>query len=285
MQGEGTADNPYLVENADHLWQIKDNTEGNHYLQVADIDLSTLGHEWGEGNFVGGYDGQGYEISNLTMTGAVEEAGLFSYSMPFYLRNINMVDVDINVYYEGSGIGGHTGGVVGYVLDDGEIESCHVKGQVIASGGHVGGVVGCHLGENVSIKDCSFEGEININGARGVGGVAGYIMVGEISDLKADVNWIVTNCFGLGGLIGRWDPNTDKEVLTIQNLNYEGDIEANNVEFLGGLISYYYVDDPDFLLKMENLQYKGNLNYAGSPNAVGGIIGYLEHGYQGGAVQ
>ena len=80
------------------LEAVADNLNGAYYL-TADIDLA--GDEWTplapdyETPFTGIFDGQGYVIRNMTITGDAESAGLFVYARGALFRNIRLEDLQM----------------------------------------------------------------------------------------------------------------------------------------------------------------------------------------------
>lgn len=147
--GTGTPEDPFLVENADQLNQVRRFTTA-HFKLNNDIDLGTPPYNEGKGwepigqfeAFQGGLDGSGYVIKNLTIERPEEEyAGLFGKTRQAVLKNIKLENVKVTgrVY---------AGGLAGY-MEDGIIEACHVSGSVKA-GYNVGGLVGTLEGGHIS---------------------------------------------------------------------------------------------------------------------------------------
>lgn len=92
----------YLVFTEEQLRAVAAGQFGwdKNYMQQADIQLSS--DEWlpiGTENdpFTGSYNGNGYEITGLTMKSSdAELAGLFGYAKGAHLYNIALRDVDID---------------------------------------------------------------------------------------------------------------------------------------------------------------------------------------------
>ena len=65
--GGGTQADPYLVYNADDLFQaISGAPEGTYFKQMVDIDFDGNPHPWPTCQFVNiTYDGNGYSVSNI----------------------------------------------------------------------------------------------------------------------------------------------------------------------------------------------------------------------------
>lgn len=140
--GEGTRNNPYIIKTAEQLSRIallgKNKKLRNDlwFKQAADIDLK--GKTWfpihgkdAEGlvcriNYDGGgYDIKNLQISNISSGSYVYYAGLFAFSIG-ELKNINLIDVDINcpeTYYV-AGICADFGGVM---------KNCYVSGKIKGS--------------------------------------------------------------------------------------------------------------------------------------------------------
>ena len=153
-KGSGTSDAPYQITSAADLTQLATDVNGGksysdmYFKQTADI---TLSGEWTpigtqSNPFKGHYDGGGFAIRGLRVTGNYKHAGLFGYissdryhgSQIFIeLKNINIVDCVIDVgTVDGSaagGIAGETGPV--------HITGNRVRGSITAYG-NTGGLIG-----------------------------------------------------------------------------------------------------------------------------------------------
>ncbi len=150
FDGFGIKTNPYLIEDAEDLKLLAkkvnsgETYEGKYFKQTADIDLNNetnwtpIGTVTNDGKdarpFKGTFDGDGYKITKLKVTGNSDNAGLFG-----------------NVW-------GAT------------IQNCNVTGE-IEGNNFVGGIVGS-TGKNTKILNCSFQGDVKGNEC--VGGIAGW---------------------------------------------------------------------------------------------------------------
>ena len=181
--GDGTKENPYQISNAKQLNAVRNNLSA-HYIQVNDIDLSKydnwepIGDELDK--FKGSYNGQGYKISNLTISESYdgdhndEYIGLFGVSgQNASLRNINLYNTSIELDIQNMGI--YVGGIVGYA-SCATINSCTVSGSINVVGVDkdksiidVSGIAGqARIYDSVNFCD------INVTGARTVtvGGIS-----------------------------------------------------------------------------------------------------------------
>ena len=209
--GDGTELNPYLVEDAEDLWAVRDNLSA-HYKQIADIDLNVystddgwipIGQETAE--FTGVYDGNGYDIVNLWCNSLVNHGGLFGRADGAKFKNINLRNVIIV-----SAANGNVGGLVGHAVNmtEDSIYNCHVSGVINesnSSGQYIGGVVGsCNSGVGVySINKCSFEGIIKSSqfGSGYIGGICGSCYT-SIKNSYSSGNIVAPSANYLGGLCG-----------------------------------------------------------------------------------
>ena len=172
------------ISNRAQLENIKNNLSGNYHL-TADIDLS--GAEWipvGDGydsSFTGTFDGQGHVISNLTITGYYEDAGLFGCVRDGVIKNIGLENLYINVYAN------CVGGICGVAVYSFPISNCFTTGSISASSYYykvvsAGGISGIS-GYDTSISDCYNTGSVFVSSTYG-SALAGGITSGQtpISD-------------------------------------------------------------------------------------------------------
>lgn len=161
LQGEGTSDTPYLIATADDLDEFRDIVNGigdyadsadtdAHAKLTADIDLSQLTDTEQQSNwtpicpdysnpYTGTFDGCGYTISNLSIKGGLVYAGLF-----------------------------------GCVGSGGTVQNLNVSGTIYNSSNEArtGGIAGNLDGG--AVTNCSFSGNIKMEGVRYLGGIVGY---------------------------------------------------------------------------------------------------------------
>ncbi|MBB3696904.1 T9SS type A sorting domain-containing protein [Flammeovirga yaeyamensis] len=190
-EGDGTAENPYLVSSLDHLRWISEGDGGLgdgqrwqlHYKQTADID-ATATKDWhsGEGfrpmgdlnkKFRGSYDGDGFKISNLYINRIVDHVGLFGYiDEAGIVKNVHLIDMNVT----GDRF---VGGLAG-LMDNQSTLSNNLLTGAITGRRFLGGIVGEANNESIIEKNISFvtitgTGEVGNNDNRGAGGIAGRI--------------------------------------------------------------------------------------------------------------
>jgi len=203
-RGDGTPTNPFHVYDSATLNRVGKGLGAYaawnlsaHYIMTADITLDIptagevnftgIGSGSGVNAFSGSFDGQGFSITNLTIDGSGNPYyhGMFRYIESGTIRNLKLVNVNIN--------GGHTtGSIAGH--NSGNITNCHVTGNVVGPY-NGGGIVGFNQG---TVTNCSFSG--NMSGdSQNIGGVVG-VNSGTVSNCFSYGS--VSGAFGVGGIAG-----------------------------------------------------------------------------------
>lgn len=205
--GTGTSSDPLLVATADHLDELKDDSNcwGYEFLQTADIGMGGATWTSGIGNsanaFSGIYDGGGYTISDLN----IDE------SSTNYLGLFGKVE-------------GATAAVSRLNF------SGTVTGKIFA-----GGLVGYNLGD---VQDSSFTG--SVTGSEFIGGLVGR-NAGQIQRSFAAGNGLVeaTNDIA-GGLVGSNSANVLDSFATISVTSRDTAAGLIGDQTTLGLVRYSY---------------------------------------------
>ena len=194
--GSGTVQDPYQISTAEDLILLGENAEfyADHFIMTSDLDLSgySFSHALiaGDNNanssfngtrFTGNFNGNGYVISNLTVSGAYY-CGLFgSIDSGGTVSNLGLEEISI------IGSGSYVGSLCGYNIL-GSITSCYATGSVAGTGSYVGGVCGRNDSGSITscYSTCSVIGEGDY-----VGGFCGYNSYGTISE-----------CYAIGNVTG-----------------------------------------------------------------------------------
>lgn len=257
--GSGTEGNPYLVETAEHLDNVRNHLT-SHFLQIADIELGVSPWNSGSGwtpigtsfsNFRGSYDGNGYQITNLTIINpGSDNVGLFGYiGDSGAISNLQILAASIQASDRSN-----VGVLAGYAR--GEINGCSASGSV-AGYNRTGGLLGRAFNE---VRDSSFSGTVVGNGS--VGGLIG------IADIGADS--FISYCYAVGTVIGtgsNYAGGLIGQAYTNSGIKYcFADVNVTGVSTVGGLISSTY-DDCTVL----GCYAKGDVT--GSGSNVGGLVG------------
>ena len=228
MDGLGTAVSPYQISTADQLKLFRDIVNGSNgqtpnrgacAVLTAAIDLNNepwtpIGN-FTEGNkiyYEGTFDGGGYTISGLNVTGKFRCASLFGAVKGGTIKNLTVAG-NVSHNYSSTGLDCHVGGIVGSALDAATIENCSNNCSVTGGSGDViGGIAGSNI-NNARIIDCYNVGTIT-GTIMETGGVTGF-NIGTIS-----------NCYNVG------------TIKMLHNSNAVGEIVGNNV---GTVKNCYYL--------------------------------------------
>ncbi len=206
--GDGSAPNPYLVETAVQLNNVRNHLD-KHFEQIADIDLSEFSENQGwnpigseQSPFTGSYNGENFEINNLYLNRPGSDyQGLFGHTGDnVLLRNIILVAVDITGNTYVGGLVGRQG--IQFESGDDWIENCRVSGSVYGTStstyGYIGGLVGMNY--YGTITNCQSSVNVTSEGSR-VGGLVGHSSPGgTIEDCLATGDVEGADC--VGGLAG-----------------------------------------------------------------------------------
>lgn len=235
--GTGTENDPYIVETAEHLNNIRKvlDNPSVYFVQTADINLQGLwaegegwepiGNEW-KNRFRGQYDGNGYKILNLTINRPDESyVGLFGHlGSGAEVKNIQLEEVNIT--------GRYIVGALAGTMENGNIENSHVSGN-ISGNNAIGGLVGTNY--SGTIQSSSSKGVVtgtDLDDGRGIayntGGLVG-LNDGTVEESFSEVNVYGTN--NVGGLAG-----SNESPKTIINSYATGNVSGTNR--VGGLIGF-----------------------------------------------
>ncbi|MDW7669452.1 MAG: S-layer homology domain-containing protein, partial [Bacillota bacterium] len=236
--GSGTIEDPYIISNLDDLKELSSNPD-KYFLQDQNIDLSSI-EDWApigtsSRAFTGSYDGNGYSISNLKITSASNNVGLFGYiGSGSEIKNVNLINSTIT----NSAIN-FVGSLVGY-SNGGNITSCSSINGSVVGGYAIGGLVG--VAKSSIISNSYFIGKVTSkHKAKGiVGGLVGYtntISENNSSNLiqESYANAIIDGGYNTGGLIG------DNTGIVKNSFSYGSIIHGTTNT--GGLIGQFNIDN------------------------------------------
>ncbi|GHV69550.1 hypothetical protein AGMMS49928_12230 [Spirochaetia bacterium] len=216
---------------------------GTKYKQEADLDLlgdtvpptvwTTIGDYYNR--FLGEFDGGGYTIDNMRITGSANYVGLFGYVDAS--GTINNVHIG-----PGSSVAGNqvVGSIVGH--SEGIITACSNAGSVTSTGSYTGGVTGNSYG---TMKACFNTG--TVSGSEYIGGVAGYNRGTIIACYNTGA---VSGMNATGGVVGR---NVSGSIIACYNTGAVNRSIGSNTAFggvsgdndnTGTIIACYWKDVP-----------------------------------------
>ena len=216
-----------------------------------DIVLS-MESEFSIPTFAGIFDGNGFKISNVKLTGNGSAVGLFRYVQ----EDAKVRNLTVSGEISPSGSQDQVGGIVG--VNYGSIENCKFSGNVIGDN-EVGGIVGVNE-ETGEIRRC--ESSANVIGNHSAGGIVG------------SNHGILNNCSNSGSI------NTYSTEVT-----YElDDITMDNLEQINSTSNVAAHTDTGGIAGISD----GKIYYCSNSGAIGyqhvgyntgGIVGRLHQGY------
>lgn len=241
------------------------------YILNANLDLT--GIEWvpiGSYNnpYLGNFDGNGYTISNLTITVDHLHNGLFGYTTGNII-DLNLINVSID--YNATFIS-YVGGLAGY--SNGDIDGCNVEGSIEVlntdSSLYIGMLVGFTQGklyQDTTVED--FRPNIISNNR----------VNGTVTAISNEIGYV-------GGMIGKSYNTTVNGNISLVNLNV--DVNEYTV-FIGGLIGHNFggilhdfaeiVDDVNIYIYENITVNQITVTDDSGSFTLGGFIGYNSKGY------
>lgn len=216
-----------------------------------DIVLS-MASEFSIPTFSGIFDGSGYTISNVKLTGTGSTVGLFRYVQ----EGAKVRNLTVNGEVSPSGSQDQVGGIAG--VNYGSIENCKFAGNVIGDT-EVGGIAGVNA-ESGEIRRC--ESTANVIGNHSAGGIVG------------NNHGILNNCSNSGNInTYSTEVTYDLDDITMDNLeqiNSTSNVAAHTDT--GGIAG---ISDG----KIYYCSNSGAIGYQHVGYNTGGIVGRLHQGY------
>ena len=258
-KGNGTEDDPWLIENAEQLaylaQQVNEGTDyqWKHFRLVSDLDLS--GEEWtpigthGK-SFRGGFNGDGHTITGMTITGKENSyVGLFGECYNFTADSSYIKSVTV----KRANISGKS--FVGAIAGEGaNISDCYSIENTIYAIRQVGGVCGSLTG---SISGCYNSSSVSGNyAAGGIMGTASYNGTGGVVQYCYNIGAVTVSLQdgSVGGITG-----ASANRYNISNCLNCGKITGNGKN-VGGIAGS---TDSSYMNFIGNCYYNSDLNNAG----------------------
>ncbi len=143
--------------------------------------------------FSGIFDGKGFTIYGLSISGSSAYQGLFGYIQNGQVRDVNVSGANI------SG-GSFVGTIAGYVNEKSAVTQVVVVNSRVSGVNDVGGITG-YLVKNSNISYCGFSGEIKATGHR-VGGIAGCVFDSSTISQSYNMADVASTGKYVGGIAG-----------------------------------------------------------------------------------
>ena len=184
--------------------------------------------------FSGIFDGGGFTIYGLYISGSKNYQGLFGYLENGQVRNLNLSTTNITA-------GQYVGTVCGYANNRSSITQVTVEDGHIVAGSDVGGISG-YLTEYGNVTFCGYSGEINATGNR-VGGIVGCSFFESTISQSYNMGAISSKGKYVGGIVG-----TNSASIVISSYNrgkISGDLRVGGIvgNNVGDIASCYNASD------------------------------------------
>lgn len=232
---QALAKGTYSISSAEELAKLAEMqnkgliTNGSEFVLGGNIDLSdySSGNGWtaigtNSHSFASSFDGNGYKISNLKISGTQDEQGLFSHlSNGGTIKNVSLENVDVS--------GGNDVGALVGVTNSGSINNCNASGSVTGTGYRVGGLIGYYVFFPTNLQNCY--ANVDVKGNENVGGLVG----------AASANGTIKKCFATGNVTGSADKVGGLVGIAYQNCNIENCYATGKISgtgSVGGLVGY-----------------------------------------------
>ncbi len=228
---QALAKGTYSISSAEELAKLAEMqnkgliTDGSEFVLGGNIDLSdySSGNGWtaigtDSHDFASSFDGNGYKISNLKISGTQDSQGLFAYLGKGTIQNVSLENVDVSGRANVSALVG--------VANGGSINNCNASGSVTGTSYQVGGLIGVNSSAN--LQNCY--ANVDVKGTTDVGGLVG----------TATSNRTIKKCFatgnvtGSGSQVGGLVGNNAGSSTNIENCYATGKISGTNN--VGGLV-------------------------------------------------
>lgn len=254
LGGDGSAEDPYLVDSCDALMRISNDLSAS-YLLVRSINcgfIPPIGVM--EGAFTGSFDGGGNQITYSLQANDFQGLGLF-----WFLDGATITNLSIDTELDGISLV-YVGALTGYATDNSYIENVTAYGSVDIGGSLIGGLVGALEGSTIinSKSYASVTGDINVGGLVGEN-ISGTIIGAEsYSEVNGNEN--------VGGLVGHADLGEESDLM---RRNFSSSTVYGNTN-VGGLVGY---------LQNGEVSDSYSISSVNGYQNVGGLIGLLEDSY------
>ena len=268
LQGDGTAQNPYLLTCTNDFRLIDQNPSA--YYEVAnDIDFLSIPFEGPKRAFTGKLDGKGHTLRNLCLMGGgllrevkdSAEITNIKFEDPILLLSEEHMEIAAGILANSMQGGVDTAGVASYAL----LSNVHVANPVIKAAGYkeiIGTIVG-YVALNTDVNTCSVTGADIVAPSAQVGGVIG----------KSQTYSQIHACLFTGSAEGKVVGGITSEVSSgepVYDCRVDADLYGTNT--IGGIVGH------SGRSKIYNNIVSGTLNLADSAKVgkVGGIIGHVD---------
>ena len=273
--GDGTAENPYIINTAAELDAVRNNLSAYYRLE-SDIDLTAYLSEGGDGyakwgesgwdpigsdseGFVGQFDGNSHKITGLYINRPESvSVGLFKNISSIYMKDEPVIK-NFGVVISEAGVKGadNVGGLLGY-NSMAVIDGCYVTGGSVTGETFVGGLVGSQDVGSV-ITGCYSESDVICDTVGSIGYAGGLLGGGGSVENSYAGGDVTSSGRNSGGLVG----GMDTSMSSVSNCRAYGTV-VSTADNTGGLIGR--IEDT-------SVSYSYAFGDVSGENYVGGLVG------------
>jgi len=288
-QGEGTQEEPYLINSAEELFWVSVQTEmgtllgSEHFLLTSDI---IIGDNWEpigsniNNAFSGNFDGNNYTIKSLIYNDSQtinSYLGLFGVINNATISNLRISNVSYNLDLQNYNNQLFAGALAGSIINS-TISNVITKGNITINNAteniYLGGLAGNVEDSNIETIENNASITVNNSVEVYVGGLTGTSNNVGIQTSYNKANLTVNNSSNtyLGGLVA------SAEFTSFLKVFNDGDINATSNSFLVGGIAGYIVNTIQQGVPVSLVYNVGNITVAGldeltQETYVGGLFG------------
>lgn len=172
--GTGTSGDPFQITTCAQLQEMNNSLDASYRL-MNDIDCTGVNFTpiGLSSDFTGNFDGDGWEITNLSLTVNTTATGLFANTVSASIYDVTLTNVQIT---KSSTSNGNIGALVGH-MNSGTVTNCSASGDITQTFNDyytesVGGLIGyADGGATISFSSAA----VNINMLEGLYGAGGFI--------------------------------------------------------------------------------------------------------------
>ncbi len=292
QSGSGTEESPFMICTSSQLRKIAENSSewSKHFKLAANIDLKKQefkpigSYNWDTDDsvaFTGYFDGAGYSISNLKVTGLDTDlsSAFFGYIENATIKNIKIKNAEISSTKFGAILAGKA--------KNSNIANIELQGSVsckVGSSEKCALLAGEYLAEDEQLKLSNLSVAGSVRGHDLVAGTIGYLETSngsslQIDTLESDIS-VESQDGGantFGGAFGLLKATSESQV-SIKKFKLEADINLlNQGSFSAVFIGTILLDGTTTQADINQVEVKGSINTPASFNAgyVGGMFGFL----------
>ena len=234
--GNGTVENPYLIEDAFDLDAVRNDLTA-HYKLVKDIDLNVSPFNKGVGwkpigvthyntpvlgvghSFLGTFDGNGKTIKNLYHNSLNSGIGIFaSITGNAVVKSVKVENVNITHGSSSNTDRNYRAGIVGFAGGNSVIRECVVLSGIIEGRWQISGIAGAST-DNAIIQNCYSDVDLRT--------IVPHAATSGIADIK-DSSAKIINCYslsrGLKGIVNLYDGS-----VTVTNCFWDVEVSGTDV--------------------------------------------------------